>query len=247
MSDQEIVESYTALLEAVKKEDIKQCGIPIPIYIQESKNLHKRATLDLAKLTAVGFNAELLTKLSELTTILVVSEVNWQEESSESKIAANDWKKNSPEMYSLNSELIDSMEFAYRKDDQLLSLIDAIKEGDNQADAVLDLSKLAKLGKDNPEPLMAMNFDLTKLDKAVTLSKSLSETLSIINGHAYVEEHRKEMRDKAFTLLKEVVDEVYEYGRFVFRNDADHVKAYGSKYKRDRAAAYQRSKKEKQE
>ncbi len=55
------------------------------------------------------------------------------------------------------------------------------------------------------------------------------------------------MRDKAFTLLKEVVDEVYEYGRFVFRNDADHVKVYGSKYKRDRAAAYQRSKKEKQE
>ena len=63
------------------------------------------------------------------------------------------------------------------------------------------------------------------------------------NGQMYTDDESKLIRDKGYTLLKKVVDEIRDYGKFVFRKDTEYVKGYTSKYERDRAAAYRRSKK----
>jgi hypothetical protein len=42
----------------------------------------------------------------------------------------------------------------------------------------------------------------------------------------------KKIRDKAYTHLKEVVDEVYAYGQYVCRDDDERLKGYRSNYLR---------------
>ncbi|MBS2213403.1 hypothetical protein KEM09_18455 [Carboxylicivirga mesophila] len=75
-------------------------------------------------------------------------------------------------------------------------------------------------------------------------SVEMSGVLSAANGYLYRDDEGKLIRDKAYTLLKEVVDEVRDYGKFAFRNAPEHAKGYSSKYERDRAKAYRRSLKE---
>jgi hypothetical protein len=63
------------------------------------------------------------------------------------------------------------------------------------------------------------------LDPAVVLAEA--------RGEEAVDREAKALRDKAYTLLKESVDEIREFGRFVFWRDEDRRLGYGSAYKRD--------------
>lgn len=115
-----------------------------------------------------------------------------------------------------------------------------IKDGDSQADAVQDMTNLSVLGKANLMPLEAIYFDATLLDKAAADADRMGGLLGAVNGHMYVDDEIKVIRDQAFTLTKQVVDEIRKYGRFVFRKDPDHAKSYSSKYSRDKSSAYRR-------
>jgi len=150
------------------------------------------------------------------------------------------WKSKSPVFFEFRRDLIEHMDFAYRNDERLLKKLSAIKEGDSQADSIQDMANLSVLGKANLAPLDAINFDVTLLDKAAEDADRMSGALAAVNGHMYVDDESKVIRDQAFTLLKGVVDEIRTYGRFVFRKDADHVKSYSSKYSRDKSSAYRR-------
>ncbi|MBI9063495.1 MAG: hypothetical protein JEZ14_16050 [Marinilabiliaceae bacterium] len=103
------------------------------------------------------------------------------------------------------------------------------------------------LGQDNPDPIEAINYELEKLEEAAQMADHMAGLLGAVNGQRYADDDTKSIRDKGYTLLKKVVDEIRSYGKFVFRKDAEYVKGYTSKYERDRAAAYRRSQKAKAE
>lgn len=145
-------------------------------------------------------------------------------------------------MYALHAELIDFMEFAFRNDESLLKKLRAIKEGDSRADTIQDMASLSVLGKENQGLLTAINFDLAPLDTAAEMADRMGGLLGDINGRMYFEDDIKLIRDKAFTLCKEVVDEVRSYGKFVFRKDEVKRQGYSSKYCRERLAAYCKAK-----
>ncbi|BAX81145.1 hypothetical protein ALGA_2840 [Labilibaculum antarcticum] len=62
-----------------------------------------------------------------------------------------------------------------------------------------------------------------------------------INGRMYFEDDQLTIRNKAFTLLKECVDEIRSYGQFAFRDDADIAKSYSSKYRREKQQEYRKN------
>ena len=99
------------------------------------------------------------------------------------------------------------------------------------------------MGKDNLSPLQAISFDLTLCDKAGKEANRMAGLLAKVNGYIYEDDELKVFRDKAFSLLKEVVDEVRSYGRFVFRKNSDLQKSYTSKYIRERNHKYRKKQK----
>lgn len=243
MSDQQDLLDLLPEIKAVPKPQIKQSDMPIGIYLQESENLHTRATVDLPFLSTVGMSAELLAKLLRHTGALRTAQSNWEELSSVRQDAKEAWKAEWPAFLELREDLIDHMDFAYRNDPLLLKKLALIKEGDSQADAIQDMSNLAVLGQANTEPLKSINFDVGLFEKAAESADHMSGLLAAVNGHMYVDDETKVIRDQAFTLLKQVVDEIRNYGRFVFRKNADHVKSYSSKHNRDKYNSFKRRQK----
>lgn len=240
MSDQQDLLDLLDEIKAVLKEQIKQCDMPVGMYLHECENLHTRASVDLPELTAVGMAVELLPKLLPYTGALRTAQSNWEELNTVRDEAKKAWKTEWPAFLEFRNDLIDHMEFAYRNDETLLKKLAAIKQGDSHADAIQDMANLSVLGKANLAPLETINYEVTLVDKAAEEADKMSGLLGAVNGHMYVDDEIKVVRDQAYTLLKQVVDEIREYGRFVFRKDVDHARSYSSKYSRDKSSAYRR-------
>lgn len=246
MSENEVLQEMLPEIEQLNKEDVKTCNIPMSVAVQEAGNLHERVKLDIAKLVELGMPAELQARLGKLRAALFAAEVNWQEQQSERQKALELWKKKSPALYALRKNIIEHLAFAFRKDERLMEQIAAIEEGDAHADAIEDLARLAVLGTKNTELVQAINYDVANFATANSMVSEMSGVLSAANGYLYRDDERKLIRDKTYTLLKEVVDEIRDYGKFAFRNDPEHAKGYSSKYVRERAKAYRSSKNETQ-
>jgi hypothetical protein len=240
MSDQQDLIDRLDEIKAVLKEEIKQCDMPVSIYLHETENLHTRVSIDLPKLTAVGMDPILLTDLLAYTGAARTAQGNWEELNTVRDEAKKAWKAEWPAFLEFRNELIENMDFAYRNNKLLLKKLAIIKQGDSQADAVQDMANLSVLGKANLAPLEAISFDVTLVDKAADEADKMAGLLGAVNGHMYVDDEIKVIRDKSYTLLKRVVDEIRKYGRFVFRKDADHASSYSSKYSRDKSSAYRR-------
>lgn len=243
MSDQDDLQNIIEEIKVFPKCELKKCEMPIGIYMHEIDGLHTRASIDLPQLITAGMSPELIDKMLARTNALRKAQCNWEEQSTQRQKAIKTWKIESPAIYALRADLIENMTFAYRNNVDLLQKLKAIKKGNSHADAVQDLSNLSVLSKANSAPLQAIHFDLTLCDKASEEATRMGRLLGQMNGHMYVDDELKVFRDKAFTLLKEVVDEVRSYGRFVFRKNSDLQKSYTSKYIRERNHKYRKKQK----
>ncbi len=242
MSDQQDLLNYLEEIKAVPDEKIVYCDLPYKVFIDECEGLHSRASIDLPLLQAFNFNPEKLDRLLGLTRALRTSQSNWESMKTDKKMAMDIWEAEAPAMYMFHHELIAHMGFAFRADPGLLKMLDLIKEGDSRADTIQDLASLSILGKENQDLLTAINFDLSQLDTAAEMADRMGRLLGDINGRMYFEDEIKLIRDKAYTLTKEVVDDIRAYGKFAFRNKEVKLHGYASKYNRERAAAYRKAK-----
>ncbi|RUT78762.1 hypothetical protein [Ancylomarina longa] len=242
MSDQQNLLDHLEEIKAVLNEEMVYCDMPYLVYINECEGLHTRAQLDLPMLEAFNFDATKLDRLLDLTGALRTAQSNWESMKTDKQKAIDAWEKEAPAMYELHDDLIAQMSFAFRADASLLKKLAAIKVGDSRADTIQDMASLSVLGKENKELLTAINFDLSQLDIAAEMADKVGGLLGDINGRMYFEDDIKLIRDKAFTLTKQVVDEIRSYGKFVFRKNEAKRQAYSSKYHRERVAAYRKAK-----
>ncbi|BAX81944.1 hypothetical protein [Labilibaculum antarcticum] len=229
-------------IQAVTREAVKHCNLPFEIFIHEAKKVCNIAEEDIAVLAPLGLQQEKIERCNVLTGALLTAELNWENQNTERKEAMAKWKADAPKMNEQISDMYATMRFAYRNNQRLLAILDTISEGDSNADAVMDLARLGSLAKENPEPLQAISYDMEQCNTALTEAERMSALLAEVNGNMYVDDEKKVIRDKAYTLVKVLVDEIREYGKFAFRKDEDHVRLYASKYQRDRKAEYRRTK-----
>jgi hypothetical protein len=154
----------------------------------------------------------------------------WNKDYRSQQEAQKEWAEQAPEAYDFRNDLLASLRFAYRKDDALLSRVSAITDGSGHADMIQDLNDIAVLGRENPDPLTAIGFDLTQLDLAAAQADELADLLAEANGDKADPNESKIIRDKAYTHMKALVDEIREAGKYVFRNDKNRLKGYSSSY-----------------
>ncbi len=104
----------------------------------------------------------------------------------------------------------------------------------------MDLGRLSVLGKDNLKLLVAINFDFSLLDLASEESERMAALRANVGGRMYVDDYKLILRNKAYTLLKECVDEIRSYGQFALRDNPDLAKAYSSSYRREKLKEYRK-------
>ncbi len=227
------IDDYNAKLaeiQAISKEEVKDPAIPVDVALQEAENLYHWSLDDLEKLSVVGIAQSQIEELPVRAGACREAQSIWNKDYRSQQEAQKEWAEQAPQAYDFRNDLLASMRFAYRKDDALLTRVSAIADGNGHADMIQDLNDIAVLGRENPDPLTAISFDLTQLDQAATRADELADLLAEANGDKADPNNSKIIRDKAYTYLKELVDEIREAGKYVFRHDDNRLKGYASTY-----------------
>jgi len=225
--------AFDELQPQINKVDWVQLPtMPMDVYNQQAENLAIWAKEDLTELQARGMAPEMLDDLLKRTDASRYAQGLWFKERHARQDAETDWRTLSPAAYALRDRLIDECEFAFYQKPSLLSRIDEVKKGTGHADMIQDLTNLALLGKNNQALLEATHTDVSLLDTALETSDAMANLLAMANGEKVEDNISKRMRDQAYTYLKELVDEVRRYGRFIFRNNKARLVGYQNSYKK---------------
>ena len=222
-----------ATLEALSIDQIQVPKTPMDAYLQEAEDLYVWIQQDKEALESKGLDwTTYVEDLPIRTGAARHAQAFWLAERYGQEEATRVWKEESPKAYEFRNDLLADFRFSYRKRPDLLARVRAIAEGESDADMIQDLSDISALGRANPSELEDSRFDLTLLDTAEQKSGELAELLAQANGTRLDNSKAKEMRDRAFTHLKEVMDEIKDTGKYVFRKNPERYKGYISKYKK---------------
>ncbi|MFH1852563.1 MAG: hypothetical protein ABIA75_09480, partial [Candidatus Neomarinimicrobiota bacterium] len=126
--------------------------------------------------------------------------------------------------------LLHTFHYAYRNDELLAARVSAIADGTGHPDMIQDLNDLSLLGKANPDPLTAIGFDLTTLDTAAATADEMASLLSEATAVRSDLNAERVIRDKAYTYLKQALDEIRQCGQYVFWRDESRLRGYVSRY-----------------
>lgn len=218
------------VLKAMKPADVLTPNIPIDVFVQEAENLYHWCLDDQQALTKVGLDWNLATTLPSRAGACREAQSLWNKERNTREEAEQAWKEQAPAAFDLRDQLLHDFRFAFRKSEGLLKRVDEIAQGDTNSDMVQDLNDLATLGKANTGLLTPISFDLTRLDLAADLSDRMGDLLGATNGERKEVSETMQIRDKAYTYLKQAVDEIRECGKFAFWRTPERFKGYVSNY-----------------
>jgi len=231
MANVKVFEKVKEKLIAIAEEDLSKPCMPIDVYLQEAEDKSYYAIKDKELLVASGLPVEYIDSLPARIGALQYTQSEWKAVSKSRTEMAKQWSEVSENAENLHRELLHKFRFAYRNDKELKAVVDDIAEGSGYADMVQDFSDFCSLGKKNPDLLTAINFDFTKLEKANEFAGILGSMLSSINGERDENDKpAKEMRDRAYTYLKEAIDQISDFGKFVFWEDEEKLEKYASAY-----------------
>ncbi len=228
MSNESDFKVHEEAIKSIDPKSMKHPNMPVGINLQEAEDLYAWCGPDKIKLTAAGLDEAVLDGLPSKIGALRHIQSQWNSTRMTKEEAQKQFALLGPSAYDLCDELVHHMLFGYRKHPDLKSRVQAIADGTGDADMIQDLSDLAVHGKNNPEPLAEINFDMSLLDQAASQSDALSALLGSARGEKATDKEIKIMRDKAYTYLKESVDEIRQTGQYTFWRDKARKPGYAS-------------------
>ena len=227
------IDDYNAEIEtirAIPDDKTLEPAMPVDTYLQESENLAKWSLMDAEALATISITLAMLNKLPVRAGALREAQSIWVKDHNSQQDAQREWAEAAPEAFAMRDQLLHDFRYAYRNDAAILARVAEIAEGDSNADMIQDLNDLSLLGKSNTAPLEAINFSLEKLEAAATASDELANILALANGDKSLQNESKVIRDKAYTHLKELVDEIRNAGKYLFWKNEKRLKGYRSEF-----------------
>ena len=217
----------------ITEDKITSPTIPVDITIGEAGQLHQYAIEDKEQLLAKGLSQEKIQQLIPRAKFLQTKQSAWTAVYQSALTNTQQWEDKIDEGRLLQRELKYDFQFAYRNDSDILKKLSNIMDGNGNMDLIQDLSDYPAFAKQYPEPLKAIHFDTTKTERAKQISLDLVDLMNKVDGVKNSKNRpEKIMRDRAYTYLKQLVDEIRDYGKYAFWNDEEKQKRYSSEYMR---------------
>ena len=203
--------------------------LPIDTFIQEASNLLGWLQPDLKKFQSRGI-IKSIEKMPGLIDRLVKSQSAWVNARKSPSVA--DKKDKIKAAKAIRSDIIAYYRFIFRNNRSNLNKLPAIRDRSKPGEIIQDLYNLSELSAITRSELNALTFDFNTIRQAQQAAAALSQTLSrCINSKERKKALRKS-RDTVFLELKEIVNAVRFYGRFMFRNAPERRFGYTSQYNR---------------
>ncbi len=230
------LDDYNAKLDIVRAmpegELVTSINIPLSVYSQECEDMYWDSQTDRTELEAVGLDMTIVDDILARSGALRHASSLWHISMANRAAASKDWALSKPQAYDLRSELLRHFSFAFRHRPDLLKVVDTISQHSGHAFMIQDLSDLSVLGGQNLDLLAVINFDVTLLDDAARYSDELATLYALSSGKDPEYLANKDLRDRFHTHLKEAVDLLCDYGRYVFARNEERKKKYSSQYLR---------------
>ncbi|WP_430932179.1 hypothetical protein [Saccharicrinis sp. 156] len=229
--------SYDAILpeaQVVTDERLKKPYMPIGIYLQEAEDLYVWASKDKDDLIQAGLTERIFEKLQSATDACRYAQSLWMTELQARKDAEERWANEARLAFDLRDRLLHTFRYAYRKNENALQVVADIAEDAGNADMIQDLSDEAALARKYPDELTAIHFDASLIETADTLSGEMADLRALANGEKRESNETLTIRNQMYTLLKEMVDEIRDCGKYLFWRDEKRIQGYISKYNRDK-------------
>ena len=230
MSNLSDLEKQLDTLKGIDNNEVRQPGMPVSAFIKECESLYAWCQADKQGLITHGLEWQRVELLPSCLGALRLLQSKWNVEHNKEQEALKTWNAKLPAAFDLRNTLLHDFRYAYRNDPEIMGLIVSIAHGSSHTDVIQNLNDLAVLGKENPAPLVAINFDTGMLVVAVSTADMLNELLSLINGDHGEQSETRLLRDKAYSLCKSIMDEIRVCGQYVFWHNPDRVKGYISTY-----------------
>ena len=220
-------------LERIPHDAARPPKISLDTYLQDARYLHGWCLEDRAALVRVGLDWGLVEDLPARIDATTEAQTVWRNALVAKGTARERWEVESRAGYDLRDELIHTMRFAYRREEDRQRFLDHVSKGTSHANMIQDLCDLSVAARHNPDPLIAVGMDPAKIDEAARMSDELGSLLA----EMYTEERRGTLdlrlqRNRAYTHLKEAVDEIRTCGRFAFRKNETRRRGYMGEQKK---------------
>lgn len=230
------IEDYNMKIEVIKAitdDQIKiPTKIPVGIYIMEAHYLYSWCQDDKEELTAKGLDWTVVEDLPVRCGALKEAESKWQLEQKLRRRAEKIWVRDSSKGYYLRNVLVHHFHYAFRDDSSLIGWVKEIAQRTTHDGMIQGLKDLSVLGRANQELLTKIGFNLTLLDLASQTSDDMSSKYAAGSWKCKAYLEARKIRNQVFTHLKEAVDLIREYGRYVFWRNPARLKGYRSDYRR---------------
>lgn len=231
------------MLDEIPAEDVKSPNTPVDVSIQESNDVLHWCQKDMPAFLKIGISKEKIKSIPLRIEGLRHIESKWLTDRFNKEQSLVQWKEESKPAYKLRDNLLHDFRYAYRKNPSVLRRIRIIGSGRGHSDMIQDLSDIAAVGHEFPKELKAIDFDMAQLDQAEELATKLSNILSESRvGEGYKD--TKDLRDRAFTYLKQIIDEIREAGQYLFWKDEEKFVHFRSAYLHKHNSSYKVKEKE---
>lgn len=223
-----------ATLKAIPTENIKIPNIPIDTYLQEAENLYLWVKEDKKALLGINLDwQQYVEDITVRTAALRHAQSLWIRRKTGKEKSQLAWREKLPIAYALRNDLLADYRYAYKDNTAILLALKDIAKGKRYSDLIQDLNDLSVLGASNLPELQAINFDISVLDTAQQLSATMAKLLAKVTSSTMYENSMVlQLRNRAYTHLKEAVDQIRNAGKYVFRKDSDRYKGYISNYRK---------------
>lgn len=223
-------EQNLAIIKAIPPEKTIQLTMPQEHVCSEAQELDIVANEDKEDIMARGLSSNILESLPIRTGAFTYAAALYELDSQGMSEVQEIWEKKKEEGYLFKKKLINEMKFAFRNNQLAQKELSEIKAGKGHRDMVIDLLEIEIVGREHLEELANINFDMSLLDKAKELHEEVTKAYAEMKVHQNQINEKRQTRDQAFTWLKEIVDEIREFGRFVYSDNPEKIKRYISEY-----------------
>jgi len=230
MITEEQVVACKADVATVTDNETEELNMPSTVYGGESETLETWANQDSDKLAIGGISIERIAQIGIRAFVFREYQSAWIVVRRTGKDAEKEWKAFATRAYDLCDEMKHAFKYAFRNEPELLGRVNEIAQGTGDSDMIQDLKTYSLLGLKYQDLLTPIGFDIAKLDTASSMSDEGANLLAEANGSKLKGNENKVLRDKAYTHLKEVVDEVRACGKYIFWKDKKRLVGYQSDY-----------------
>jgi hypothetical protein len=237
---QEHYAQLSETLSAIGREDFVHMNLSYDEAVQEGYRIAALAEKYLPQLSLSDIKSELLDSIycraAAFAHCVATMESFIQEGISDMQL----WQQKKTQGYAVRTELYETLSYIFRNNPQIQDIVAQIRQGKGDLDLIMDLLSYYNLCQQHRPRLQQGNAPMATIDEALTLHNDLRHLAADLKINPEKINEAKLQCLQAYSYLQQATSEIYQAGRFVFRNEPEIKELFYAEHLKQRAETSQR-------